>query len=78
MIPQTHSEDQHLQNFLQRKLARFDSITGPTQKIEHRLRLRDSRSNQRYRPRNPAMQAIINEAVDEMLRDGIIEPSKSA
>jgi hypothetical protein len=79
MTPRTPSEEHRLQKFLQSGLARFDSVAGPTRKIEHQLRLRDPEPiKQRYRPRNPAMQAIINTAVDEMLRDGIIEPSKSA
>lgn len=32
---------------------------------------------QRYYPRNPAIQAIINEEVDKMLTDKVIEPSRS-
>jgi hypothetical protein len=79
MTPRTPSEEHRLQKFLRTELARFDSVVGPTWKIEHHLRLRDPQPiKQRYRPRNSAMQAIINTAVDEMLQDGIIEPSKSA
>lgn len=33
---------------------------------------------QRYRPRNPAMQAIIDAEVKEIGKAGIIEPSRSA
>lgn len=32
---------------------------------------------QRYYPRNPAMQSIMDEEIDRMLRDDIIEPSRS-
>jgi hypothetical protein len=32
---------------------------------------------QRYRPRNPFMQGIIDEEVDKMLAEGVIEPSDS-
>lgn len=32
---------------------------------------------QRYYPRNPAMQEVMKKEVDQMLRDGIIEPSSS-
>lgn len=38
----------------------------------------DVPTKQRYRPRNPAMQAIINEEIHKMLQEGIIELSRSA
>jgi hypothetical protein len=37
MTPRTPSEEHRLQKFLQNELARFDSVTGPTRKIEHHL-----------------------------------------
>jgi len=75
IVPRTSEEDRQLEAFLRRELIRFETVTGPTTKIEHRLRLTDTTPiKQRYRPRNPAMQAIIDREVDAM-KDGIIERS---
>lgn len=64
--------------FLKVELPKFDNIRGPTTAIEHRIRLKTTMPiKQRYRPRNSAMQAIIDKEVDEMERAGIIEPSAS-
>jgi len=52
---------------------------GPTVKLQHCIRLKtDQPIKQWYRPRNPAMQAIINNEVEEMLENGVIELSRSA
>jgi len=37
----------------------------------------DKPLKQRYYPRNPAMQHVIDTQVDELLRAGAIEPSRS-
>lgn len=45
------------------------------------IKLLDERQEpikQRYQPRNPAMQKIIDEEAGKMQADGIIEDSKSA
>ncbi|XP_036347913.1 uncharacterized protein LOC118757294 [Rhagoletis pomonella] len=52
-------------------------------RAQHRRRTRDhtpasSPTKQRYYPRNPAMQQVINAEVDELLAGERIEPSKSA
>jgi hypothetical protein len=79
MTPRTAEEEQKLQSFLREELEKFTTVTGTTNRIEHRLRLIDTQPiKQRYRPRNPAMQAIINREIDTMLQEGIIEPSRSA
>nr|XP_041633078.1 uncharacterized protein LOC121502930 [Drosophila kikkawai] len=45
---------------------------------EHRIFMRTDRPlKQRYFPRNPAMRAVIDKQINELLRDGRIEPSKS-
>jgi len=75
---QTTNEKEKLQEFLEIELGKFEKVRGPTNKVEHNIRLRDSTPiKQRYRPRNLAMQAIINKEVDEMLEQGVIEPSHS-
>lgn len=75
---QTPDEEKRLHEFLGRELRKFENIRGPTSKVEHRIRLKDNTPiKQRYRPRNPAMQAIINKEVDEMLEQRVIEPSHS-
>jgi len=78
MTPRDPSEATRLQEFLRTELAAFESIKGPTDKIEHVIRVKTDRPiKQRYRPRNPAMQKVIDDEVEEMLRNGIIEPSTS-
>jgi len=68
-----------LKRFLDKELEEFNHIKGQTDKTEHVIRLKtDVPIKQRYRPRNPAMQAIIDQEVEQMLRDGIIEPLQSA
>jgi len=75
---QTTNERERLQEFLEIELGKFEDIRGPTDKVEHNIRLKDSTPiKQRYRSRNPAMQAVINKEVDEMLTQGVIEPSHS-
>lgn len=64
---------------LQTEVQKFTEIQGPTHLVTHHIRLRDPTPiKQRYVPRNPKMQAIINEEVDRMLSEGVIEPSESA
>ncbi|XP_025264171.1 uncharacterized protein LOC112637817 [Camponotus floridanus] len=75
---QTAREKEELQQFLEKELKLFKEVHGATNKVEHDIRLRNTTPlKQRYRPRNPAMQAIINEEVGKMLADDIIEPSHS-
>lgn len=74
----TTKEDEQLQEFLRGELAKFDTVKGPTDRAQHSIRLiSDTPIKQRYRPRNPAMQAVIDTEVDEMLAQGVIEPSYS-
>ncbi|KMQ84832.1 reverse ribonuclease integrase, partial [Lasius niger] len=75
----TASEQQRLEVFLAAELTEFEAVRGPTRKTTHHIRLRnDTPIKQRYRPRNPAMQAVIDREVAEMEAAGVIEPSKSA
>jgi len=71
-------EAKTFEQFLATELPKFDSIRGPTNLTEHKIRLKiDLPIKQRYRPRNPAMQRIIDEEIHEMERAGVIEPSQS-
>ncbi|KAL6419674.1 hypothetical protein ACFW04_011286 [Cataglyphis niger] len=79
LTPSTAEESERLRAFLEHELPKFQAVTGPTPLAEHRIRLKNPTPiKQRYRPRNPAMQAIIDTEVDEMERAGVIEPSRSA
>jgi len=73
------TEAVRLETFLEKELQKFREVRGPTNKTEHVIRVKtDVPIKQRYRPCNPAMQAIIDQEVEQMLREGIIEPSTSA
>ncbi|XP_044313299.1 uncharacterized protein K02A2.6-like [Drosophila rhopaloa] len=66
------------QGFLEQELALFESLQGVSQIAEHRIVMSDDKPlKQRYYPRNPAMQHVIDTQVDELLRAGAIEPSRS-
>jgi len=75
----TPEEDQRLRNFLAEELPLFEDVTGPTERTRHEIRLKPGALpiKQRYRPRNPAMQAVIDMEVEKMLQEGIIEPFSS-
>lgn len=78
-IPDENTEGTRLKAFLEKELEKFEAIRGPTDKVQHNIRVKtDTPIKQRYRPRNPAMQRIIDEEVEKMENEGIIEPSHSA
>lgn len=79
LLPISSIEQQQLKVFLDKEFGKFEKINGPTDVIQHRIWVQtEVPIKQRYRPRNPAMQQIINPEVDKMLQEGIIEPSRSA
>ena len=66
------------EKFITTQLQRFDEIKGVTPLIEDEIKLEDPTPiKQRYRPRNPAMQEIINQELDKMLDKGVVQPSTS-
>ena len=74
----TPAQAETLQQLLDEELPKFQTLRGTTQLAEHTIRLKSTVPlKQRYTPRNPAMQQIINEEVNKMLAEGIIEPSQS-
>jgi hypothetical protein len=71
-------EEQRLRQFLAEEPPLFDTGRGLTPLAQHEIRLLHQEPvKQRYRPRNPFMQGIIDEEVDKMLAEGVIEPSES-
>jgi len=74
----TVGEEEHFRRFLAIELPKFNNVRGPTKLTEHKIRLKtDIPIKQRYRPRNPAIQKIIDDEIAEMERSGVIEPSRS-
>lgn len=70
--------DKMIKTILENELTRFKSIAGPSNVTEHVITMKHSRPfRQRYYPRNPGMQKIISDQIDELLKEGKIEPSKS-
>ena len=66
------------EKFIKGQLQRFDKIKGVTPLIKHEIKLEDPTPiKQRYRPRNPAMQKMINQELDNMLAEGVVQPSTS-
>jgi len=72
-------ESRRLEDFLRGELGENQGPLGRTHLVEHNIKLKRGTKpiKQRYYPRNPAMQAIIDQEVESMLADGIIEPSHS-
>jgi len=67
-----------LREFLEAELALFDNLKGISHIAEHKIRLKDDKPlKQRYYPKNPAMQRVIDEQVDELIRMNATEPSHS-
>jgi len=67
-----------VQAFLSEQLSQFEEMAGVANIAEHRITMRDDLPiKQRYFPKNPAMQRIIDEQVDALLEQGYIEASHS-
>ena len=81
LIPMTDLEKEkqtQAERFLEKHLGRFNQVRGTTPLIKHQIVLEDPTPvKQRYRPRNPAMQAIFDEELDKMLEEGVVRPSSS-
>jgi len=61
--------------FITRELTLFKELRGVSHVAEHRTIMRDDKPlKQRYYPRNPAMQSVIDAQVDELLRARIAHP----
>ena len=74
----TAEEQTRLKQFLEEELPLFEAVEGTTPLVTHEIRLLDPEPiKQRYRPVNPRIQEIMNDEVDQMLANGVIEPSES-
>ena len=59
-------------------MAEFQNVTGITPLLKHGIDLENQTAiKQRYRPRNPAMQQIIDVEVQKILEDHVIRPLNS-
>ena len=75
----TSAEETIIQEFLAEQMPRFENMQGPSSVAVHYISMKHDRPiKQRYSPKNPAMQEIINKEVDALLEENRIEPSKSA
>lgn len=78
LSPLQNQEKQALEKLIKEEREKSREIKGPTHLVEYKIKLLDPTPiKQRYRPRNPAIQEIINQHVNEMLEQGVIEPSSS-
>ena len=74
----TISEREQLEILLKNEMKNFKGTQGVTPLIQHKICLENiTPIKQRYRPRNPAMQEIINQEIERMLKEKVIRPSKS-
>lgn len=74
----TPDEDHRLRYFLKQELKIFNRLQGTSTVGEHHIRMKHNRPlTARYTPRNPAMQAVINQELDDVLAADQIEPSNS-
>lgn len=74
----TEEQERQLQEYLAEEIPKFMALKGTTHLTEHRIRVNTNTPiKQRYTPRNPATQEIINVEVDRILHDEVIEPSSS-
>ncbi|XP_043867334.1 uncharacterized protein LOC122757829 isoform X2 [Drosophila mojavensis] len=58
------------------KLAFLGGLEAVSSVTEHGIGMRDDK--RRHYPKNPAMKGVIDEQVDEWIRAGAIEPSRSS
>lgn len=78
LAPLSMNEEDKLATFLKDELEKFESVSGRTTLVKHKIRLKvETPIKQRYYPRNPAVQAVIDEEIDKMLANDVIEPSES-
>lgn len=69
-LEEDEQSQQIIQNFLNEQLPRFESISGYSEITEHTIVMKHSQPlRQRYYPRNPAMQKVIDEHIDELLKE---------
>ncbi|XP_018393513.1 PREDICTED: uncharacterized protein LOC108772478 [Cyphomyrmex costatus] len=80
LATRSQNKSRDLKAFLREELPLFELVQGPTALSQHEIPVKPGVRpiKQRYRPRNPAVQAVIDREVQEMLSEDIIEPAVSA
>lgn len=79
MCDHDSEEQRRIRTFLEEELQKFRDLHGLSTVARHKIVLNDDRPFKlRYASRNPAMQAIIDGKINELLANGYIEPSASA
>jgi len=74
-VVQRASEDDDTTKFLEAELSSFSSITGTSNVAEHQITMKNNNPiKQRYYPKNPKVQEVINAKVDELLQMGYSKP----
>ena len=68
-----------LEDVVERVLREMEQVTGPTKIIEHEIRVKPGPKSVRlaYRRMSPAVEQFSRDKVHKMLKEDIIEPSKS-
>lgn len=75
----TLNQQRLLEDMLTEKFARMKDGLGYTTLIEHEITLQSDAKpiKQRYYPVSPSKQRLLDEELNKMLKEGIVEPSKS-
>lgn len=73
----TIEQQRKLESLLQEQFSRMGTNLGCTNMVEHRITTDSAPIKQRHYPISPALQRQVNEELDQMLKDGIVEPSDS-
>ena len=72
------NQKKQITDFLAKELQKFEAITGPSTITQHRIQPKHDRPmKQRYIPRNPAMQSVLDTEINQLLEEDKIEPSNS-
>lgn len=70
-------EKQKLDEFIEQTFQNMPDKLGCTHIVEHEIRTNSPPIKQRHYPLSPVLQKQVNQELDQMLKDGIIEPSNS-
>lgn len=67
-----------LNRVIEQAFANMGDKLGCTHLVEHKIHTNSPPIRQRYYPLSPALQKIVNEELNDMLKNDIIEPSSSS
>lgn len=74
----TTAQQQRLEEFLNANWKRMRKSLGCTNLVQHKIVSDSAPIKQRYYPVSPAMQKHIDLELDNMIKEGIVEPSQSS